>query len=72
MSNWFLCTNNDQTTIDTMNGYSGTATIVYNGGSYLYWNWTDANDDDVQAVQGSSKNNPPSIFTYTMSYAEWM
>jgi hypothetical protein len=71
MPDWFLCTNNDQTTIDILTSYSGTATIVYNGGSYLYWNWTGASEADVQAVQGVYKN-PPSIYTWSMCCANWL
>lgn len=70
-NNYAVFTENTQTAIDTMNGYSGTS-LIHTSTNYLYWEWINALDADVNAVLGADKQDP-SVNTWSMTLSNgWM
>jgi hypothetical protein len=56
-----------------MGGFTGTKQVVVGGnGQYIYWEWINAADSDVQTLQASGHGQLLPLVPLAMIMANWM
>lgn len=73
MANWLVVTDNSSNARQVMNGFTGTSQVVVGGnGTYIYWEWVNANDADVQKLQDTTHGVVPTLIPRAMVQANWL
>lgn len=73
MASWLVVTDNSPTARKIMGGFTGTKQVVVGGnGQYIYWEWINAADSDVQTLQASGHGQLLPLVPLAMIMANWM